>query len=692
MPVKGKPGYRVTTGRFKLNGLTIIPDAGVSVEMSTQSGAKTIDAVGGNAQVTVQLDTSSGPIVLWHGKLHIKLPTGAIGTKLFDGIDVSQFKPDVKGFPVEGDFDIILKEHSVEIPITLKLPDIFGGLTGSTTLKADNEHGLTVSSVKFGLAELSIGDAFVLSDVEVAWDGDADSWSGGANLKIVGAEMGVHVTFEKGEFTDGDITIPLGPFPGLTLFTDVYLNSINGHFHMKPKDVVIGVGALFGAQPLPPDTYVYNVRGDLTVTILPTFAVDFVGDGSIGKIAVSHSTAHADADGHFAVSGSAGFDLPALHGSGKLDAFFDTSTRNFGGRLDSTLTLGEGLVSVDIGVLALITPEKVAGCEKPLGGFAYTFKTRKVDVEFGSCPGEPPSATWCDPSHLQACVDALKNKQGKSAVARAAQDGPPNFTLPGGLTGASVQVLGVSGPPSVTLISPSGATVTPVPMNDPGAGSAPAVFGTNEATTSIGLRSPAGGNWKVEATSGTVAEIDVARELPTPSVKAKVRGHGRNRVLTYKTTSRKDLAIRFYERIGRGQRQIRVVKGGRGKFHFTAGDGQGGKREIVAQAEQSGLPVLQHTVASYRAPGPIRPHVRGLKVRRAGKKIVVRWRRARGAKNYVVRFDVIGGRHLQRTTSRNKAKLGGIGRRDRVRVRVYGRSAHGRRGKPAQARVRAKRR
>ena len=199
LPVKGKPGYRVTAGRFKLNGLTIIPDAGVKVEMSTQSGAKTIDAVDGNAQVTVQLDTSSGPIVLWHGKLHIKLPTGGIGTNLFDGIDVSQFKPNIKGFPVEGDFDVILKEHSVEIPITLKLPKIFGGLTGSATLKADNEHGLSVSSVRFGLKKLSIPPAFELSDVEAGWNGDSDTWTGGANLKILGATMGAHVTFEKGE-------------------------------------------------------------------------------------------------------------------------------------------------------------------------------------------------------------------------------------------------------------------------------------------------------------------------------------------------------------------------------------------------------------------------------------------------------------------------------------------------------------
>jgi hypothetical protein len=319
----------------------------------------------------------------------------------------------------------------------------------------------------------------------------------------------------------------------------------------------------------------------------------------------------------------------------------------------------------------------IGGCEKPLGGIQYNFKTGEFDYEIGSCPGEPHVPQW--PEKKQA-----------NTTARIAQEGP-NFTLPGRLTGASVLVRGVSGPPGVTLISPSGATVTPVPINDPGAGSAPAVFGTGAGTTSIGLRRPAGGNWKVVASPGSVAEVDVARELSTPTVKAKVRGHGRKRVLVYKATRRKGLAIRFTERIGKGQRQIRVVKGGRGRFRFSAGDGRGGKRQIVAQAEQSGLPVLQQTVATYRAPGPIRPHMRRLKARRAGHKVVVRWRRARGAKSYLVRFDVSDGRHLQRTTRGKKAKIGGIGRRDRVRVRVYGRSAHGRLGKPARARVRGKR-
>ena len=47
LSVPGKPGIKATEGTFDLNGLEIVPDAGVKVQMSTKSGAKTIDSVNG---------------------------------------------------------------------------------------------------------------------------------------------------------------------------------------------------------------------------------------------------------------------------------------------------------------------------------------------------------------------------------------------------------------------------------------------------------------------------------------------------------------------------------------------------------------------------------------------------------------------------------------------------------------------
>ena len=389
-----------------------------------------------------------------------------------------------------------------------------------------------------------------------------------------------------------------------------------------------------------------------------------------------------------------------MSGEGKFNGYFDARSGNFGGGIESKVTVGSCPVCVDIGIEGHISNDAVTVCERPLGGFGYKFKAREViGPTLGSCPGEPSNPAWCadQPSleRIQECLAALnKQQQGKTAVARAAAVGPPNFTLPGGLPTASVEVPGFAGPPSVTLISPAGAPVDADTDQRPRCcDRARCLLDDRHEHAVRAAQSGRRGTGEVEeATPGSVAEVDVARELRTPNVSAKVRGHGRKRVLSYKTTRRKGLTVRFVERIGKGGRQIRVVKGGSGRFSFVPGDGSGGKREIVANAEQDGFPVLQETVATYRAPGPIRPHVRGLKVRRAGRKVVVRWRGAPGAKSYIVRFDVKDGRHLVQTTSRKKARLGGIGRRDRVRVRVYGRSAHGRLGKPASAQLRNKRR
>ncbi len=681
-PVAGKPGLKITSGAFKLNGLEIVPDAGVKVEVSTSSGPKTIDSVGGKGEVTVQLRTGSGPIVLFHGELHIKLPTGAAGTKLFS-VDIAQFAPKIKGFPVAGDFDLILKQHSIEIPVELKLPKVFGGLTGSATLKADNDHGLSVDSMRLVVPKFVLGP-LELSDIIVEWNGSADTWTGGAGVKFLGAGMSASLTFRGGQFHEGFVKISPVPFPGVKLAPDVFLNNVSAKLHLADDTTWFEGGALFGVQPLPPDSYLYTVLGKLRATITPKFAMDYRGEGAISGIPVSDARAHADIDGYFSGTGAVKWDLEAVSGRGSFDGYFDARTGSFGGKIDSTVTIGKPPIDIDVGLSGHITNEEVFGCYKLLGGFGYRFKTKEViGPTVFSCPGEPPVPQWL--------AEELKKKL-PPAAAQAAAVGPPNFTLPGSLSSASVEVIGFAGVPTFTLISPSGAPVALVPVNDPAAANAPAVYTNTDTSVTIGLRKPAGGNWRIqESAPGSVAEVDVARELRT-TISAKVRGHGRKRVLSYKTTRRKGLTVRFVERIGKGGRQIRVVKAGSGRFSFVPGDGPGGKREIVANAEQDGFPVLQETVATYRAPGPIRPHVRGLKVRRAGRKVVVRWRGAPGAKSYLVRFDVSDGRHLLQTTSRKKARLRGIGRRDRVRVRVYGRSAHGRIGKPARAQLRNKRR
>ncbi len=63
----GRPGVVVSEGMLRLNGLEIVPDAGVKILVGARQ--RTIDTTG---TVTVQLRAGGGPIVLFRGELHIR--------------------------------------------------------------------------------------------------------------------------------------------------------------------------------------------------------------------------------------------------------------------------------------------------------------------------------------------------------------------------------------------------------------------------------------------------------------------------------------------------------------------------------------------------------------------------------------------------------------------------------------------
>ena len=173
-----------------------------------------------------------------------------------------------------------------------------------------------------------------------------------------------------------------------------------------------------------------TVDGRLTATITPKFALDFDGFGTIASIPTSEAHAHADIDGYFAVSAAAKFDLDAVSGKGQFDGWFDTSKGTFGGKIDSTVTLGTAPIDVDVGFAAYISNEMISGCYKPLGGFAYYFKTRDVDVSVGSCPGEPPVPAWVADA-AQAEHPAAGEGRGRGAAELHAPREPAQRVGPG---------------------------------------------------------------------------------------------------------------------------------------------------------------------------------------------------------------------------------------------------------------------
>lgn len=667
LQARGQAGVKVSEGPLRLNGLEIVPDANARVVLRTR-GVKTIDSVGG--AVTVQLPAADGPIVLFHGELHIELPSTSAGVKLAT-FEASKFKAVVKGFSVLGDIDVTLHQHSVAIPVSLKLPVAFGGITGEATLRADNARGLHLDSVHFEADTIPLGP-LVLEDLEATWTGSTDTWSGGGRITMFGASLELHARFVGGAFREGSVRIRPVPFPGVVLFPDLFLNSVFGDLRLDdPKH--IGAGAMVGVQPLaPPDVYVLGITAQLRATITPRFGIDVNGDGKLAIFPVFRANLHGDADGYFSASAEVRFDeLEIITGRGGFEGFFDTARGQFAAKIQAEVCVGAGPTEVCGGPGLIVSSKGVAGC---LGVIGMGYKWGGRPEVLG-----PPS---CDLEDYEVA--------GRAATARAAQ-AAQSVTIPPGLPSASLRLTGQGGAaPSVVLVSPSGARLSPVPANAPGAATAPAVFIQSRNVTQVGLRGPAAGTWRVEPQPGSaVAEIAVANGLTPPKASARVGGRGRRRVLTYTATARPGLVVRFFETIGAGGREIGIAKGRRGRIRFTAGDGRGGRRAIIAIAEQNGLPRLRTQVASYRAPGPIRPRrVRGLRVRRSGRAVIARWRRSPGAASYLVRISISDGRRLARVVRGRRLRVGGISRGDRVRVSVAGRSGHGRLGRPVRGALR----
>ena len=85
-----------------------------------------------------------------------------------------------------------------------------------------------------------------------------------------GVTVGAELHFARGAFNGGNFRV--AEFPGILVFSDVWLNEIRIGFQLHP--VVFSGGVTFGFQPIaPPDTYAIGVRGDFQIEVGPPVVV-----------------------------------------------------------------------------------------------------------------------------------------------------------------------------------------------------------------------------------------------------------------------------------------------------------------------------------------------------------------------------------------------------------------------------------
>jgi hypothetical protein len=668
-PKNPSSGAGVAESTISLNGLQIVPDGGARIFVDPH--AHTIVTQG--AVRVIAQGAGSNPVTLWHGPLNLTVPDGAaIGATLFD-FPMDQFAANVEGFGISAQAKVVLTKDGVLIPVDLQMPSYFGGVTGHADLVVDANSGLHLDSLNFNIADVDIG-ALEIKNAHVNYMSTGEKWDGGATVIVPGpgVKVGAELHFAHGAFNGGNFSI--AEFPGILVFSDVWLNEIRIGFQLDP--VVFSGGVTFGFQPItPPDTYAIGVRGDFQIEAGPPVAVQISGSGAVFGIDIAHAFFRYSADGTLRVLGDVTLGTPkAMSISGALK--FGIIGKAFGGSIAASACLFGACD--DVAVAA--NQRGLAVCLGFPGSISHDWADAVYSIKY----------------HFHDCVaDQYGAPAGTSAVRRANAVAPgQTFTVPPGASSFTVAVAGTGDAPQVSLLDPAGAPVT---FGNPRstattAAAVPGPGGSN--TTFVGLEHPRAGTYTLVPAAGSspIAGLQVSRGYATPKVSATLGGRGRTRTLRYRVAANAPgTAIVFVERGPAGDVALGTTKAATGTLHFTSGKGPGGRRTILAEATRGGPPVTAVEVAHYTAPAIPRPgavgHLRA--VRRAGA-LSVRFTAASGAKTYTVKVLLSDGRGLQRTlkTSRHGLTIGKVGKSVGARVTVTPVGPDGRRGPPRRARLR----
>jgi hypothetical protein len=289
--------------------------------------------------------------------------------------------------------------------------------------------------------------------------------------------------------------------------------------------------------------------------------------------------------------------------------------------------------------------------------------------------------------------DIGKWKQlNKSAVHAAQAGAPTSFELPSNLPVAAVALRGASSAPKVALTGPDGAKIDAPASGAPlQSTNATIIPSADEPVTYVVLVRPKGGRWTASTSDGApIASVLTADGLPQPKVRVKLAKAGAKRVLRYTVKPLPGQQVRFVE-TGRGASQdLGVAKGASGALRFRPAAGPGGKRTIVAQVIQDGLPRAALTVARFTVPAP--PKVaapRRVKLRRSGAKLLATWKPARGAARYSVTVKLSDGRNLPLETRRTKLTVKSVAAATKGTVQVVAIGADGRVSKASKAKLAA---
>ena len=616
--------------------------------------------------------------------------------------------------------ELLLINKASIAKVSLKLPNIFTlanrrAVEAWAAVRASNTDGFQFDGMRLGPVDAFMGP-LIVSNLQFEYSRSKEVWSGGADIQLLPAGIVIRASppppdygfgLRGGAFdhAGGGVKFEVPPRP--QLFPGIGLVEIGGAVGVNPLRftgrLAIDAGGIvtidssaFMAFATPESPY------DFPEQYAPP-GLEFLAGRRLDSYA-------------FALGGTAGFTVPKL---GKFDlvnsyVFYQYPTYvefggkatldPFGDRLKINGEIGgwanverqlfnlegqvEACVDVDIfdhcvGVGALVSSKGIAFCTQvplPLTPFGPVVPV-PAGVGYRWGQGFPPDIMVfsCD-----------REPYGEKKPVSAAQSGS-SFVVERGVPSTSVRVRGRGGPPRLLLSGPRGERIA-IPQTDPATANRDvmALQIDETDTTEVFLKKPSAGRWRVTAQEGSpsIASVASAAGLREPRIRARVSGRGRKRTLRYAIDAAGGQRVTFVERGARTYSVIGRARGRRGKLRFRPADGRRGRRVIQALVERNGVTTKVVGVTRYLAPSPARPaRPRGLRVRRRGGRLIVRWRRVAGAKSYAVTVVPRGAPPVMRFTRRRTVRIGGVARRARGSVLVGALDAANRTGAPAKARI-----
>jgi hypothetical protein len=199
-----------------------------------------------------------------------------------------------------------------------------------------------------------------------------------------------------------------------------------------------------------------------------------------------------------------------------------------------------------------------------------------------------------------ACdVGDFKRPAGAKAAAISS-----TVNVAAGLPGLVVVATGTGGAPTADLVGPGGRRIGGPDLGAVTKMSSALAFrdDTTRTTTWI-VDHPAAGAWRVEPRAGSapIASVASADGLPSPTVSAKVTGHGAKRTVVWKSKLRGNQRVRLYEVAGSRQVLLATRARPRGQLTFRPSAGGPSRRRILAVIEQDGIPRTELSIARFRA-------------------------------------------------------------------------------------------